>query len=281
MELLNWLIGVLIIFKEIAEWMADRPALCIAIFAVVVSLYSIQRSTRMAQYTYLANTYYKIKEEAFKRHDFIDPNKTTAYKTYFTEDRLTDYNIFACICWAHAEDIYINRWHRKWWILCSFYMPTIQNYKKLHYKWLMQPNNNQDFNGGFKNYVKKLHLFSLDAKKIEKKLNNKEMSPDLKNAFKNEGFSLPDNAPITKIKNKKWEITTVLENNQKTSKEYVPIPDTEGDGTSFVQFIIRKKYGKLNIYNEFPDTCPQLSLIQKILRLFGFKAPVPSLRSEK
>jgi hypothetical protein len=248
MELLNGLIGVLSIFKEIAEWMADRPALCIAIFAVAVSLYSIRRSTRMAQYTYLANIWFKIKDEGFKRYDFIDPNKTTAYKTYFTGDMLTDYNIFAYMCWAHAEDIYLNRWHRKWYGRGSTcYTPTIQDFKKRHYKWLMQPNNNQNFNGGFTNYVKKLHLFSVDAKKIEKELNNKEISPGLKNAFKNEGFSLPDNAPITKIKNKKWEITTVLENNQKTLKEYAH------KVTSSVTFIVRKKYGKLNIYNEFGE----------------------------
>jgi hypothetical protein len=254
MELLNGLIGVLILFKEIAEWMADRPALCIAIFAVAISLYSIHRSMRMAQYTYLANIWFKIKDKGFKRHDFIDPNKTTAYKTYFTGNRLTDYNIFAYMCWAHAEDIYLNRWHRKWYGRGSAcYTSTIQDFKKRHYKWLRQPNNSRDFDSHFKKYIEKLHLFSVDAKEIKDELNkvqwNKEeqVSYALKDEFKNEEFSLPDNTPITRVKKKEWEITTVLENSQKTLKEYAH------KVTSSVTFIIRKKYGKLNIYNEFGE----------------------------
>ena len=105
----------------------------------------------------------------------------------------------------------------------------------------------RDFDQHFKKYIKKLDLFRIDAEKFENELNSKIISPELKNAFKNEGFSLPDNAPITKIKNKKWEITTVLENNQKTLKEYAH------KVTSSVTFIVRKKYGKLNIYNEFGE----------------------------
>ena len=259
MELLNGLIGVLILFKEIAEWMADRPALCIAIFAVAVSLYSIHRSTRMAQYTYLANIWFKIKDEGFKRYDFIDPNKTTAYKTYFTGDMLMDYNNFAYMCWAHAEDIYLNRWHKKWWLWgTTCYTPTIRGYKKLHYKWLME--HTRDFNHHFRKYIEKLDLFSIDAEKFEKNLNNKKISADLKNEFKTEGFLL-DNATITKIKKKEWEITKNFEKTPKT------LFSTD---KMHIKFVIRKEAKKLNldkmrkffaekgdgelkIYNEFKD----------------------------
>lgn len=66
------------------------------------------------------------------------------------------------------------------------------------------------------------YLFSIDTK-FEEELNKGIISEELKEEFKKNGFSLPDNATVKK-EEKKWEITDEK------------------------KFIIRKEEGKLNIY---------------------------------
>ena len=255
MELLNRLIGFLSLCKGAV---VSDPILSLGVFVAISTVLSayliLHRELRMAKYKYLADIWYKIKDDEFKNLDFVDANKTSAYNTCFTGDRLMQYNVFASKCWAHAEDIYLNKWHRKRWLWDSCYTQTIRRYKKRHYKWLME--HRRDFDQHFEKYIKKLDLFSIDAKKIKEELNklglkNKELvsaalKSTLKDEFKNGEFSL-DKATITRVKKKEWEITTVLENPQKT------LNYPERGVTSSIKFIVRKKYGKLKIYNEFKD----------------------------
>lgn len=51
------------------------------------------------------------------------------------------------------------------------------------------------------------HLFSLDAQRWEKSLNEGVVSKDLRTVFEKEGFAFPENASIKK-EDDKWEITT-------------------------------------------------------------------------
>jgi len=109
----------------------------------------------MSQYNYLANKWYDIKEKEFDYPDFRDPSKTCSYETVFAGDMLTRYDSFAWICWAHAEDIYSNGFHKE-----AAFKPTIKWYKELHYNWLMNPDNYKRFRTmpGFIEYVNELEV---------------------------------------------------------------------------------------------------------------------------
>jgi len=137
-------------------------ALVIALISAGAAWHSIRiakrsayNALRGAQYDYLAKKWYDIKEKEFNYPDFIDSDKTRSYKTAFSGNKLTRYEIFAWVCWAHAEDIYHNRWHND-----PAFEPTIKSYKNLHYSWLMDPNNYKQFTAepNFMKYVNELNV---------------------------------------------------------------------------------------------------------------------------
>ncbi len=123
-------------------------ALFVSSISIIIAWYSVYKSTKMTLYTYLAEKWYDIKEIELDNPDFIDSNKTSSYKTCFTGDLLRKYETFAFICWAHAEDMYLNKWHKD-----IGFAPTLNWYKKLHFNWLSEPENRKYFNSSFMKYI--------------------------------------------------------------------------------------------------------------------------------
>jgi len=124
-------------------------AVGIAAYSAYVARRSLRESVRTMRYTYLANIWYSTKEKEFENPDFIDESKTQDYRTAFQHSTLKRYEVFASICWGHAEDIFRNNWHKE-----LDFEPTIKRCKKLHYNWLV--NNSSRFIPEFIDYIKKL-----------------------------------------------------------------------------------------------------------------------------
>ena len=123
-------------------------ALVIALVSAGIAYYSVRKAMKMTRYTYLANKWYDIKEKEFNNPDFTNPGKNSSYKTSFTGDSLKKYETLAWTCWAHAEDVYLNKWHEN-----PGFKPTLKWYKSLHYSWLKEPENTKRFDSSFIKYI--------------------------------------------------------------------------------------------------------------------------------
>lgn len=126
-------------------------ALGISAYSAHIARSSLKDSHRMSRYTYLANKWYDIKEKEFENPDFINIDKTKSYKTTFQGNTLNKYITFAWICWAHAEDIYLNKFHDD-----LGFQPSLKRYKSLHYVWLRESENSSRFDPEFIKYIEEL-----------------------------------------------------------------------------------------------------------------------------
>lgn len=122
-----------------------------AIVAAYVAWRAVKEAKKMARYTYLANKWYDIKERELDNPDFTNLSKTSSYKTSFTGDSLRKYEIFAWMCWGHAEDIFLNEWSED-----PGFKPSLKRYKELHRTWLKDPENSKHFNPEFTEYIDNL-----------------------------------------------------------------------------------------------------------------------------
>jgi len=120
----------------------------IATISAIITVFYRRETVRIARYTYLANKWYDIKEKELANPDFRDPSKTSKYSNFFKGDSLSKYETFAWICWGHAEDVYLNKWHED-----PSFKPSIKWYKSLHYEWLKEPANRERFNSEFIDYI--------------------------------------------------------------------------------------------------------------------------------
>ena len=119
-------------------------AVVLSIIAIVFSCIALHRQLRIVKYTYLANKWYDIKDREFENPEFTEQAKTSTYKTSFSGKLLREYEIFAWICWGHAEDIWANKWNDD-----AGFRPSIKRYKKLHYEWLKETKNSENFRDEF------------------------------------------------------------------------------------------------------------------------------------
>ena len=109
---------------------------------------SANRSLSQTTYVHLASLWYDIKKQGLMSDNFLSPEFTTIYQS---EDRFKtykQYHIYAWACWGHAEDCFINDFHKK-----DSFLPSIENYKELHYVWLCKPKNRQMFRYDFLKWV--------------------------------------------------------------------------------------------------------------------------------
>lgn len=124
-------------------------AVAIAAYSVYIARSSTRESLKMSRYTYLANKWYELKEKEYENPDFIDSSKLQSYETAFKGEVLKRYESFAWMCWAHAEDAFLNHYHED-----PGFKPSIRRCKILHYKWLT--NNRDRFDPEFLAYIEAL-----------------------------------------------------------------------------------------------------------------------------
>lgn len=121
----------------------------IAAYPVCVARRSTREALKMARYSYLAVKWYDMKEKEFDHPDFVDSSKTQSYEAEFAEDKLTQYETFASMCWAYAEDAFLNGYHED-----PAFRPTIRRCKSLHGSWFA--NNADKFSQQFVGYINAL-----------------------------------------------------------------------------------------------------------------------------
>lgn len=112
--------------KGSVEWVA----IVIAAISLLLSTLALKNTLYWNRYNYLANVWYDLLKIGIDNPDFVDPQKTDDWSNSFKEKELVKYNTYARMCWGYIEDIYTQKFHNK-----SFYRPTIQQCKKIHYAW--------------------------------------------------------------------------------------------------------------------------------------------------
>ncbi len=127
---------------------AGLLSVLVAAGSVAFWFYQARNVTSLTHYTYLANKWYEIKEKEFANPDLVEIACTTDYKSSFKGNDLGRYNIFAWMCWGHAEDTFLNGWHND-----PGFNPTIRWYKKNHLTWLLDEENKGKFDEAFIKYV--------------------------------------------------------------------------------------------------------------------------------
>lgn len=127
-----------------------------AVVAAVIAFAVYIENKKWNTYRYLADLYYEILRVGFSQPDFLDPKKTRKYKDIWPSDSqmYVEYDAYARMCWAHAEDIYnakslfFSKKHFRIIYACTF-----ERYRRLHGVWL--ENNSASFlSPGFLEFVR-------------------------------------------------------------------------------------------------------------------------------
>jgi len=79
-----------------------------AVLAAIIAFAVYVEDKKANTYRYLADLYYEILRIGLKYPDFLDPKRTQKYKEAWPSNpkMYIKYDIYARMCWAHAEDIY-------------------------------------------------------------------------------------------------------------------------------------------------------------------------------
>ena len=112
--------------------------------AAKLSAQSAANSQTQATYIHLASLWYQIKQRGLECDDFIHPEFTTLFCQKESLTKYRQYHVYAWMCWGHAEDCYLKGFRDN-----EGFLPSIENYKELHYAWLSVPKNRDMFSAEF------------------------------------------------------------------------------------------------------------------------------------
>lgn len=116
--------------------------------AAEISAQAAIDSQHQATYIHLASLWYQIKQRGLEREEFIKPDFTTLFRQEDAFTKYRRYHVYAWMCWGHAEDCYLKGFRDD-----NGFLPSIQNYKELHYAWLSEPKHNRMFGSDFTKWV--------------------------------------------------------------------------------------------------------------------------------
>ncbi|GBE09497.1 SET domain protein [bacterium BMS3Abin12] len=116
--------------------------------AADVSAQAAADSQHQATYIHLASLWYQIKQRGLECEDFISPEFTTLFRQEESLTKYRQYHVYAWMCWGHAEDCYIKGFRDD-----EGFLPSIENYKELHYAWLSEPKHRRMFGARFTEWV--------------------------------------------------------------------------------------------------------------------------------
>lgn len=121
--------------------------------AVLVSILTWRRTSRIASYADIDSLYLELLKLGFAYPRFTEPNLTKDYKNRFKGDELLSYQIYAFISWNICETIYDRCGKGKDKDLWCTWEPVIVAENKVHRKWFDDPENFHKFKGEFKQYM--------------------------------------------------------------------------------------------------------------------------------
>jgi hypothetical protein len=158
--------GIILTFILVPDWAQKLLVIfTIALFFVAVQQsYSAQSSAqaakisaqtaadshRQATYIHLATLWYQIKQRGLESENFISPEFTSLFRQEEIWTKYRQYHVYAWMCWGHAEDCYSTELHTD-----VGFLPTLVNYKELHWAWLTIPKNRSMFGNEFLQWIEK------------------------------------------------------------------------------------------------------------------------------
>lgn len=116
--------------------------------AAKFSAQSAADSQRQATYLHLASLWYQIKQRGLECDDFIQPEFTTLYRRKEARPKDRQYDVYAWMSWGHAEDCYLKNYYTD-----EGFLPSIENYKEMHYAWLSVKQHRKKFSKEFMKWV--------------------------------------------------------------------------------------------------------------------------------
>lgn len=116
--------------------------------AAEISAQSAKDARGEALYIHLASIWYELKRKGLENSKLIDPGYTTLYHAEDANHDYRDYQIYAWMCWGHAEDCYEHKLHDK-----PGFLPSLKSYKELHQVWLNERRNREMFDEDFLAWV--------------------------------------------------------------------------------------------------------------------------------
>ena len=146
----DWAQKLLVIFTIAIFFVAVQQNLAAqhSAHAAQVSAQSAADSQRQATYIHLASLWYEIKQRGLECDDFIRPEFTTLFRQEEALIKYRRYHVYAWMCWGHAEDCYLKGYRDD-----AGFLPSIENYKELHYAWLSAPQHQRMFGAEFITWV--------------------------------------------------------------------------------------------------------------------------------
>jgi SET domain-containing protein len=148
----DWAEKILVVFTICLFFVAVQQnfAAQSSAHAADVSAQAAADSQHQATYIHLASLWYQIKQRGLECDDFINPEFTTLFRQEESLTKYRQYHVYAWMCWGHAEDCYSEGFRDD-----EGFLPSIENYKELHYAWLSAPKHYRMFGTGFTDWVNK------------------------------------------------------------------------------------------------------------------------------
>lgn len=146
----DWAERLMVIITALLFYVAVQQAVSAKNSAVAASISATaaKESQQQATYIHLASLWYEIKQLGVESDDFIKPEFTSLFRPEEILEEYRRYHVYAWMCWGHAEDCYLKGFRSD-----EGFLPSIQNYKELHYAWLLVPKNRQMFNKSFLSWI--------------------------------------------------------------------------------------------------------------------------------
>ena len=132
-----------------AEYIINTIIGLTAGIAIIISLYTFNKSKREQSYADLDCLYLELLKLGIQYPKFVNPKSTLDYKNIFKDDELHRYETYAFISWNICETIY----DRKDDVLFETWKPVIVAENKLHRKWFDDPANYHKFKDRFRKYI--------------------------------------------------------------------------------------------------------------------------------
>ena len=122
--------------------------------AAFLSYKTLKKDVSSKSYSDLDTLYMKMLQIGMEYPEFRDPEKTQAYKTAFTGNKLVQYDVYAYMVWNVCETVYDRTKEDK--ENKTTWEPIVIAEKRLHNTWLENTENHHKFKKEFVAYVQSI-----------------------------------------------------------------------------------------------------------------------------
>jgi hypothetical protein len=126
------------------DWIALVSALgapVITLLAVIVAIFTFRGNVRQWRWSYFTKEWSTLMQLLIDQAQFMDTTKTANYKTEFTADELTKYDIVARLCIGYLDDLYFLRSEKE---MSSWFRGSMRLFAGTHRAWLSDNQSSYD-----------------------------------------------------------------------------------------------------------------------------------------